>query len=152
MSSQPLERPSRSVPTEDNPHLSVPNQAAVTVKVPETDTLQKIHVKDDTEMKAASVLDRSLAKRLEQYDEVIESSRDLFAAKNRVYRDAIARTGVLGAAVELVGISARLESLVLASPDAGESTPQEVVNLVKDALNYAAIMGIMIMDDNWKPK
>lgn len=87
-----------------------------------------------------------------QFDAVCESSRDLFAEKNKQYADSIGRTGVLGSVVSIAGLSARLEHLVLAAPDAGKSQEEAVIDVVKDILNYAAITGIMIMEDNWRPE
>ncbi len=97
-------------------------------------------------------LDTKLQERLVQFDAVVSSSRELFQEKNAQYADSITRTGVIGSAVAIAGLSARLEHLVLASPDAGKSQEDAVVDIVKDILNYAAITGIMIMTDNWRPQ
>ena len=59
--------------------------------------------------------------RLKQFDAVAASSKEIFKFKNEQYGDAIARTGVLGSVVEIVGLSARLEHMVLAAHDAGEN-------------------------------
>jgi hypothetical protein len=97
-------------------------------------------------------LDTVLQERLVQFDAVCASSRELFAEKNKQYADSIARTGVLGSVVSIAGLSARLEHLVLAAPDAGKRQEDVVIDVVKDLLNYAVITGIMIMDDNWRPE
>ncbi|MHC4316764.1 MAG: hypothetical protein ACYSW3_30355, partial [Planctomycetota bacterium] len=57
----------------------------------------------------------------EQYDDIVEAAKELFLEKNEQYGDAISRTGLLGAVVEIAGISARLEKLVLGASDAGKS-------------------------------
>lgn len=90
--------------------------------------------------------------RLKQFDQVVAGCRELFIEKNTQYSDAISRTGVLGSVVSIAGLSARLEHLVLAAPDAGKMQEEAVVDVIKDLLNYAAITGIMIMDDNWRPE
>lgn len=97
-------------------------------------------------------LDTKLQERLVQFDAVVTSSRELFEEKNAQYADSISRTGVIGSVVAIAGLSARLEHLVLASSDAGKGEEEAVVDVVKDILNYAAITGIMIMSDNWRPQ
>ena len=89
--------------------------------------------------------------RLAQFDEISASAKEVFAKKNALYGDAIARTGALGAAVEIVGISARLEHMILGANDAGKIDEEVLVEIVKDGINYFAILGMMIMDDNWRP-
>lgn len=86
-----------------------------------------------------------------QYDDIVVVAKELFLEKNESYGDGIARTGLLGAVVSIAGISARLEKMVLGSPDAGKSQEELIKDDIKDLLNYAAIAGIMIMDDNWRP-
>ena len=97
-------------------------------------------------------LDTKLQERLVQYDEVVASSRKLFEEKNWQYADSISRTGVIGSVVAIAGLSARLEHLVLASSDAGKEEEEAIVDIIKDILNYAAITGVMIMSDNWRPQ
>lgn len=97
-------------------------------------------------------LDTKLQERLVQFDAVVASSRELFAEKNEQYGDSISRTGLLGAIVAIAGISARLEHSVLGAHDAGKSQEDAIVDDVKDLLNYAAIAGIMIMSENWRPE
>ena len=86
-----------------------------------------------------------------QYDDVVAVAKELFLERNESYGDSIVRTGLLGAIVSVAGISARLEKMVLGSPDAGKSQEELIKDDIKDLLNYAAIAGIMIMDDNWRP-
>lgn len=86
-----------------------------------------------------------------QFNEICSGSRKVFLQKNAEYGDAISRTGVLGAAVEIVGISARIEHIVLGQLDAGKSQRAKLIDIVKDLHNYANIMGIMIVDENWRP-
>ena len=90
--------------------------------------------------------------RLAQFDEISASAKEVFAEKNALYGDAIARTGALGAAVEIIGISARLEHMILGANDAGKSDEEALVDMVKDGMNYFAILGMMIMDNNWRPE
>lgn len=90
--------------------------------------------------------------RLKQFDQVVAGCRELFDLKNIEYADSISRTGVLGSAVAIVGLSARLEHMILGAADAGKSQEEGIVDIVKDLINYGVITGIMIMDDNWRPE
>ncbi|MCK4829101.1 hypothetical protein KA005_75960 [bacterium] len=97
-------------------------------------------------------LNARLKARLTQFDEISRSAKEVFAEKNALYGDAITRTGALGAAVEIVGISARLEHMILGANDAGKSDEEALIDIVKDGVNYFTILGMMIMDNNWRPE
>lgn len=103
-------------------------------------------------IKTGSTAYQKTQQRLSQFDSVTESAKEIFKFKNEQYGDAIARTGVIGSTVAIVGLSARLEHLILASPDAGKSNEEAIVDIVKDLINYGVITGIMIMENNWKPE
>jgi len=100
----------------------------------------------------ATIKTKALDPRSQQFDEIVASAKELFLQKNKQYGDAIAETGVLGAVVSIVGLNARLKKIVLASSDAGKSQEEALKDILKDTLNYAAIAGMMIMDDNWRPE
>lgn len=86
-----------------------------------------------------------------QYDDIVAVAKELFLEKNEQYKDSISRTGLIGSVVSIIGISARLEHLVLGSLDAGKSEEEAIKDIIKDLLNYSVISGMMIMDDNWRP-
>ena len=106
----------------------------------------------ESAIKTGSKSYQKTQERLTQFDTIVESSKEIFKRKNEQYGDAIARTGVLGSVVEIVGLSARLEHMVLAAPDAGKNNQEAIIAVVKDLINYGIISGIMIMDGNWKPE
>jgi hypothetical protein len=114
------------------------------------DKIQAVTAQFEQQPKQASPMDLRLHTRNEQFDDVCDSAKELFASKNAGYSDAIAETGVLGAVVAIVGINARLKAMVLRSPDAGESQAEKLKDLIKDLHNYANIAGMMMMDGNWK--
>lgn len=80
-----------------------------------------------------------------QFALICEECAALFAAKNRRYGNAIEETGVLGAAVEIVGIAARLKQIVIRG-----NYPREKMDKLRDILmdlhNYATI-AIMMLDN-----
>ena len=101
--------------------------------------------------KQAVTTDAVEYRRSEQFDDIVAVAKELFLEKNKQYADSITRTGLLGAVVSVAGISARLEHMVLGSSDAGKSQEEAIKDIIKDLLNYAAIAGIKIMEDNWRP-
>lgn len=112
----------------------------------------KDSVKSTKSVTTGTPLDARLQARLDQFDAICDGSRDLFEEKNKQYADSIARTGAIGAAVSIAGISARIEHMIIGAADAGASQEKELVELVKDLHNYSNILGIMIMDGNWRPE
>jgi predicted TIM-barrel enzyme len=93
---------------------------------------------------------RRLDRRNVEYYRVAEHCRALFVRKNSEYEDAISDTGVLGAAVELVSIAARLRALVLHDPQHGRQHKAALVNALMDAQVYALIGLMMVDEDNWE--
>lgn len=90
--------------------------------------------------------------RVRQYVKISQQNRELFQLRNKQYGDAISRTGVLGAVVELVGVTARLEPLVLNNPghfQIDETTLSQLENIFRDLSNYAIIAQIMLDDKNY---
>jgi len=79
-----------------------------------------------------------------------ESNQILFAEKNRQYGNAIVKTGVVGATVELIGVVARLRQLVLKSPNHGRDEIEAIMNVARDAHNYANILWMMLQMNNWE--
>jgi len=88
--------------------------------------------------------------RMEQFGKACEMAEKLFDNKNRQYKDSIRLGGVLGAAYELTGILARVYSMIIEAPDAGESQEEDLKQLLLDVHNYANITLMMIADENWK--
>lgn len=89
---------------------------------------------------------------LRRFDKVCAANSELFARKNEQYGNAIEETGVVGAAVELVGCIARLRQLVLSSKDHGRAEREAIENVFRDAHNYANIGMMMLHQDNWEGK
>ena len=90
--------------------------------------------------------------RVQIFDAACQASRDVFVEKDFEYGSATSSTGVLGAVVEIIGISARLRKLVLKSSDNGASKKAEISAILKDLHNYANIGLIELADDNWSGK
>lgn len=87
--------------------------------------------------------------RSNQFDRVCVASKKIFTQRNEQYGDTITVTGVLGAAVELIGTSARLRPLVLKDPEHGKNNRDALIDVLKDIHNYANIGLIMLAADNW---
>lgn len=147
MSTQPTERPGRALSPELNIGRSVEHIA-------ELPGLKEAITAGYDDTKQISALEQRVRGREHQFDDICEASKEIFVEKNGLghYADSIAETGVLGAAVAIHGVNARIKRYVLASPDAGKSHAEELKELVKDLHNYANIMGMMIMDGNWRPE
>lgn len=94
--------------------------------------------------------EQRIARRKNQFKQVCQQAYELFLIKNAKYRDGIAHTGVLGAAIEVFGAAMRLTILVLKSPVHGRDNRQDLVNVAKDIHNYANILLMMMEDDNWE--
>jgi hypothetical protein len=92
----------------------------------------------------------------DQFKEFCESALEIFKEKNRLYNDAISRTGVLGACVEIIGVAARLEPLVLQDKDfpnsigSGGKNSEAILNALHDLHNYSVIALMMLEDRNWR--
>ena len=85
--------------------------------------------------------------RIEQFEDKCCECEELFLEKNVQYGDAITETGVLGAAVEFVGITGRLKNLVINSGDGGKAADRKALrDILIDAHNYA-IIGLMMLDE-----
>lgn len=89
-------------------------------------------------------------KSVELFKNVCKDCGMLFEAKNRAYGDTIWKTGVLGAVVELIGACARLPQMVLRNEYHGRDVNENLVDVLKDIHNYAAIGLMMIESDNWE--
>lgn len=89
-------------------------------------------------------------KSVEMFKNVCENCGETFAIKNKAYGDAIWKTGVLGAVVELIGACARLPQMVLRSRFHGREIRENLVDVLKDIHNYAAIGLMMIESGNWE--
>ena len=154
MSTQPsenFERPRRP----DSPELIVA-KALVESEEATSGTMPglKKAITTGYDTKQMSALEQRVRNREHQFDDICEASKEIFVRKNGMdhYADSIAETGVLGAAVAIHGVNARIKRYVLSSSDAGKSHAEELKDLVKDLHNYANILGMMIMDGNWKPE
>ena len=89
-------------------------------------------------------------RRDEQFKAFCQDSLRIFQAKNRKYNDAIRRTGLLGACVEIVGASARLEPLILQNPNLDDLDVKAITNVLEDLHNYANIALIMLSESNYR--
>jgi hypothetical protein len=74
----------------------------------------------------------------------------VFQKKNEEYGDTVEQTGLLGASVEIIGGAARLQQLVLDSPDQVrfQHRKASILNVLVDLLNYAAIGMYMAQNNN----
>lgn len=85
-----------------------------------------------------------------------QAALSIFKEKNRQYNDAISRTGLLGASVEIVGVAARLEPLIINNKNFEEKLKEDpkfkasVLNAIADLHNYSVIAKMMIEDENWR--
>ena len=93
----------------------------------------------------------------EQYEQVdlsisehMAEALELFGSKNRQYGNAIDETGLLGATVELVGITARLKQLVIRDSLHGRQESDKIRPVLLDAINYAAIAIYQLDRHNWE--
>ena len=87
---------------------------------------------------------------VEKFKAVCKVCGETFEKKNKAYGDAIWKTGVLGAVVELIGATARLPQMVLRNKQHGRDIKESLIDVLLDIHNYAAI-GIMMVDaDNWE--
>jgi hypothetical protein len=80
---------------------------------------------------------------------------NVFRVKNHQYDNTIEFTGVLGAAVELIGAIVRLRALVLRIPENerfSERNIKALENVGVDIHNYANILLLMLEDKNWSGK
>lgn len=87
---------------------------------------------------------------VENFTRCCHAGRHVFTKKNKQYGNAIAKTGVLGAVVELIGACARLPVMVLRAPDHGRSVRGKLLDVLLDIYNYASIAVMMVADDNWE--
>ena len=94
-------------------------------------------------------MDERIQRRLELFEETYRSAAELFALKNTKYRDAIRRTGLLGASVELVGTAARLEALVLKDTSHGADNVKDLEDILLDSFIYSGIALQMLAEENF---
>lgn len=92
------------------------------------------------------------AQHMRLYDKVDSLCREMFVEKNTQYDNAIVETGVLGAAVEIIGLQRRVRALVLKSTDHGRAEKDALADLLKDLHVYSNIALLMLADDNWSGK
>ena len=95
------------------------------------------------------VIHEPTAAHLGLYDKIDLLCRKMFVEKNTQYDNAIVATGVLGAAVEIIGLQRRVRALVLKSGDHGKADKEALADLLKDLHVYANIALLMIAADNW---
>jgi hypothetical protein len=93
--------------------------------------------------------DKMAEDRNSTFDRVDAACKALFVERDAKYGHATVETGVQGAVVELVGITARLKQMVLRSADHGASQVEDLAQILKDAHNYANIALMEMADDNW---
>lgn len=91
-----------------------------------------------------------MSDQVKKFQEECVTATELFAEKNRLYGNAIVETGVLGAVVELVGITARLKQMVIRSSDAGASQADKLEDILMDAHNYVNIARMMLREGNYR--
>lgn len=82
----------------------------------------------------------------------------LFEAKNKEYGDSVEADGLIGVAVQVRGISARLRNMVTLNPHHGQGSEEAIRDCLRDAVNYGLI-GLALMakgnfegvedSDNW---
>jgi len=89
----------------------------------------------------------------QQFYAMCDEGYEIFQTRNREYGDAISRTGVIGACVEIIGGAARVEALVLKAKELGGDNWEKLgslKNVLHDLHNYANIALMMIEDNNWR--
>lgn len=82
--------------------------------------------------------------------EICNECRVTLVERNEQYGNAVEWTGVLGAAVECVGMTARLVQLVIRNSKHGRQDPKAVHNALLDIHNYSVIGLKMLSDENWE--
>ncbi len=82
--------------------------------------------------------------------EICKECTAVLVEKNEQYGNAIESTGLLGASVECVGMTARLVQLVLRDSRHGRQDPEAVRNALLDLHNYAGIGLDMLNRENWE--
>ena len=92
--------------------------------------------------------------RAQHFDDTCYEAYNLFKVRNKQYGDAIKETGVLGATVELIAVTARLKQLVVKAPNhfPDHNAPkqrEQIRNALIDAHNYANIGLMMFDEENW---
>jgi len=90
--------------------------------------------------------------RVDVFDAACLEGKKVFLVRDAQYDGATVATGVQGAVVEVVGISARLRKMVLKAPDRGESQAEEILKILVDLHNYANIAMMELSDGNWVGK
>lgn len=76
-------------------------------------------------------------------------AKDVFIQRNEEYKSAFEGMGVLGSAVELIGLAGRLLAMVIWRPDNGKGAKDKVYDIMLDIHNFANIGMQMIEEDNW---
>lgn len=84
--------------------------------------------------------------------EICKECTAILVERNEQYGNSVEWTGVLGAAVECVGMTARLVQLVLRSSKHGRQDPEAVRNALLDLHNYSVIGLDMLSKENWEGK
>jgi len=92
--------------------------------------------------------------RVVHFRDICNDALILFETRNKQYGDAIKETGVLGATVELIAVTARLKQLVVKAPNhfPDHNAPkqrEQIRNALIDAHNYANIGLMMFDEENW---
>lgn len=84
------------------------------------------------------------------FEDNCATCQEIFAIKNEQYGNTIVETGVLGAAVELVGYAGRLKKLVLKSDGYKKKEYDSIIrNVFIDMHNYATIALMMLDMENY---
>jgi len=81
---------------------------------------------------------------------ICRECRTVLVEKNEQYGNAIESTGLLGAVVECVGMTARLVQLVIRNSKHGRESPAGVYNVLLDLHNYSVIAMKMLGDSNFE--
>lgn len=87
---------------------------------------------------------------VEHFVAVCATCTELFEDKNDQYGNAIVKTGVLGATVELIGVINRLPNMVLKDTSHGREQAEKLRDIFMDIHNYASIAIMMLDDNNWE--
>lgn len=82
--------------------------------------------------------------------EICEECRAVLVKKNEQYGNSIEATGLLGAVVECVGITARLVQLVIRNSKHGRQATAAIYNVLLDLHNYSTIAIDMLKKANWE--
>jgi hypothetical protein len=84
-----------------------------------------------------------------KYNAITLLADEIFLQRNAVYRDSFRETGFYGAAVEIIGQTARLKGAVQSSPLVQASLRGTIRDILLDLINFAHIAIMMLDEENW---